>query len=117
MDKNAAASLDALDKKIESLLARKELVLKKERGRKAKAQEKWKGLFQKEIIKGITAVYGPDYEEILVPEECAADITRLLQEERGQETPEKPVQAAGQEEPAPFVSADDTDGKGEKDDE
>lgn len=117
MDKNAAASLDALDKKIESLLARKELVLKKERERKAKAQEKWKGLFQKEIIKGITAVYGPDYEEILVPEECAADITRLLQEERGQEAPEKPVQAAGQEEPAPFVSADDTDGKGEKDDE
>ena len=52
MDKNAAASLDALDKKIESLLARKELVLKKERERKAKAQEKWKGLFQKEIIKG-----------------------------------------------------------------
>ena len=117
MDKNAAASLDALDKKIESLLARKELVLKKERERKAKAQEKWKGLFQKEIIKGITAVYGPDYEEILVPEVCAADITRLLQEERGQETPEKPVQAAVQEEPAPFVSADDTDGKGEKVDE
>ena len=117
MDKNAAASLDALDKKIESLLARKELVLKKERERKAKAQEKWKGLFQKEIIKGITAVYGPDYEEILVPEECAADITRLLQEENEQETLEKPVQAAGQEEPAPFVSADDTDGKGEKDDE
>ena len=114
MDKNAAASLDALDKKIESLLARKELVLKKERERKAKAQEKWKGLFQKEIIKGITAVYGPDYEEILVPEECAADITRLLQEENEQETP---VQATGQEEPAPFVSADDTDGKGEKDDE
>ena len=117
MDKNAAASLDALDKKIESLLARKELVLKKERERKAKAQEKWKGLFQKEIIKGITAVYGPDYEEILVPEECAADITRLLQEENEQETLEKPVQAAGQEDPALFVSADDTDGKGEKDDE
>ena len=117
MDKNAQNTINELVRKIETLQARKEAVIKKEKERKAKAQEKWKGLFQKEIIKGITAVYGPDYEEILVPEECAADITRLLQEENEQETPEKPVQATGQEEPAPFVSADDTDGKGEKDDE
>ena len=117
MDKNAAASLDALDKKIESLLAKKEIVLKKERERKARAQEKWKGIFQKEVIKGITAVYGADYEEILSPEECAADITRLLKTERKQEAPEEPVQEAGKENPAPAASAEKIDGKGETDDE
>ena len=117
MDKNAAVSLDALNKKIESLLARKEEVLKKEKERKTKAQEKWKGIFLKEVVKGITAVYGSDDEEILSPEDCAADITRLLKTERKQEAPEEPVQAAGEENPAPAASAEKTDGKGETDDE
>jgi len=117
MDKNAAASLDALDKKIESLLAKKELVLKKERERKAKAQEKWKSGFQKEIIKGITSVYGPDYEEILSPEECAAKIVRLLGAEQEKINTEGKAQKAGQLSPASSVPEENTGGKGEPEDE
>ena len=91
MDKNAAAALDALDTKIESLQAKREAVLKKESERKARAQEKWKGVFLKEMIKAINATYGEDYEEIMLPEECAAGIGGLLRSEH-----EETLQETGQ---------------------
>ena len=92
MDKSAAASLDALNKKIESLLAKREEVLKKERDRKVRAQEKWKVIFLKELIKGITAIYGSDYEELMLPEECALNIAELLKAQKAQADLEESVQ-------------------------
>ena len=105
MDKNAAASLDALNKKIESLLAKKEEVLKKERDRKARAQEKWKGAFLNELIKGLTSIYGPDYEELMLPEECALNIGELLKAQQAQTDRERPArQEKPEEQVVPDVS-------------
>ena len=117
MDKNAAVSLDALDKKIESLQAKREAVLKKERERKARAQEKWKGLFLKEVIKVITAIYGGEYEEIMQPEECAMNLAELLKAQQAHtETEHKGQQDAGAAPPLP-AAAVNTTGKEETDDE
>ena len=71
MDKNAENTINELVKKIEALQAKKEAVIKKEKERKAKAQEKWKGIFIKELVKSINAAFGEDYEEILLPEKAA----------------------------------------------
>ena len=117
MDKNAAASLDALNKKIESLMAKREEVLKKERDRKAKAQEKWKGIFLKELIKGITSIYGPDYEELMMPEECALNIAELLKAQKAQAEGEEPAQQEEQEAPALPSGAVNNSRKGETNDE
>ena len=78
MDKNAQNTINELVRKIETLQARKETVIKKEKERKAKAQEKWKGLFMKELIRHVSAVFGEDYEEILLPEKAAALIGEQL---------------------------------------
>ena len=78
MDKNAQNTINELVRKIETLQARKETVIKKEKERKAKAQEKWKGLFMKELIRHVSAAFGEDYEEILLPEKAAALIGEQL---------------------------------------
>lgn len=45
MEKKAESTINELNKKIESLQAKKDAVIKKEKERKAKAQEKWKVVF------------------------------------------------------------------------
>ena len=117
MDKNAAASLDALNKKIESLLAKKEEVLKKERDRKTRAQEKWKGIFLKELIKGITAIYGPDYEELMLPEECALTIGELLKTQQAQTDRKHPAQQEEPENPVIPAASENISRKEETSDE
>ena len=80
MDKNVQNTINELDKRIGTLQAKKEAVIKKEKERKTKAQEKWKTLFLKELIRHVNEAFGEDYEEILLPEKCAslagAQITR-----------------------------------------
>ena len=78
MDQHAAMALSDLEKKIEALQEKKEAVLKKEKERKARAQEKWKALFLKEAMKGVTDVYGTDYEEVTDAVELAKRICRIL---------------------------------------
>ena len=80
MDKNAATAISDLEKKIQALQEKKEAVIKKEKERKAKAQEKWKAQFLKEMVRGISGVFGPDYEENLSAEDLAGKIRCFLEE-------------------------------------
>ena len=82
MDKNAENTINELVKKIEALQAKKEAVIKREKERKAKAQEKWKGLFMKELVKHLNAAFGDDYEEILLPEEAASVLGSFIEEHK-----------------------------------
>ena len=45
MEKKAESTISELNRKIESLQARRDAVIKKEKERKAKAQEKWSQQF------------------------------------------------------------------------
>jgi len=57
--------------------------------RKARAQEKWKAAFMKELIKAIEGVCGENYEEDVFPEETAAFLAACLETmpRRGGEEP------------------------------
>ena len=82
MDKNAQNTINELVRKIETLQARKEAVIKKERERKARAQEKWKTLFMKELVRHINAAFGEDYEETLLPDQLANLIGTKFEEKK-----------------------------------
>ena len=74
MDKNAENTILELNRRIETLQARRDAVVKKEKERKAKAQEKWRSVFLKEFMKGAASVLGEDYEETILPEKLAAEL-------------------------------------------
>ena len=124
MDKNAENTINELNKKIETLLAKKEAVIKKEKERKAKAQEKWRGVFLKEFMKDASSVLGENYEEQISAEELAVKLMPYLQEIAAERIPSPDDPKEGQEpidsteESAVFnaKTADQTpaDGKGEK---
>ena len=78
MDPYAKALIDGYTRRIEELQAKRETALKKERERKAKAQEKWKAAFIKDFIKGVAGCFGEDYEETVPPELLSKELTLSL---------------------------------------
>ena len=78
MDKNTEAALGDLKKKIGVLQSRYDALIKKEKERKAKAQEKWKERFWKEWLKAVVATYGTEYEETADPELVARMVSGCL---------------------------------------
>ena len=86
MDKNALSTLNELNRRIGSLQAKRDALIKREKEKKAKAQEKWKASFMKELTKGIEKACGPDYEETTSPEETAAFLSAFLPKFHLQET-------------------------------
>ena len=88
VDKNAAMAISDLDRKIESLQAKKEAMIKKEKERKAKAQERWKLQLLRELMKSLPKIYGEDYEENEDPAALAAVLTGFL-EKQMKEQPEE----------------------------
>ena len=79
MDKRAENSINELNKRIGLLQAIRDALIKKEKDRKAKAQEKWKAAFMKEMTKGIEGVCGENYEEDVSAEETAAFLAACLE--------------------------------------
>lgn len=87
MDKNALSTLNELNRRIGSLQAKRDALIKREKEKKAKAQEKWKASFMKELVKGIEKTCGDDYEEKTSPEETAAYLSSFLDRMPGCEKP------------------------------
>ena len=88
MDKYAKAAIDDLTKKIGALQEKRNAVIRKERERKSRAQERWKSTFIRTLIKGISEKFGADYEEVLSPEGLAVFLGGFLgayKEETGEE--------------------------------
>ena len=80
MDKNAETMINELNRKIESLQAKREAVIRKDKERKNKAQEKWRSVFLKEFMKGAVVIFGENYEEDVPPEELASQLTACLKQ-------------------------------------
>ena len=78
MEKKAESAIRELNKKIESLQAKREAVIRKEKARKAKAQEKWTTLFIKSFLPHVLTAFGEDYEEEILPENLADKAGRAL---------------------------------------
>ena len=108
MDKNAENMINELERRIETLQAKRDAVIKKEKERKTRAQEKWKSVFWKEFSKGAVSVFGEDYEEVVLPEVLAGQMAQLLPSLSGyaEKTPEG--------EPAGETNAQDNAKVGEK---
>ena len=79
MEKRTENTINELNRKIGSLQAKRDALIKKEKDRKAKAQEKWKAAFLKELTKGIEGVCGENYEEDASAEETAAFLAACLE--------------------------------------
>ena len=78
MEKRTENAISEYNRKIEALQAKRDALIKKEKERKAKAQEKWKGIFGKELMIYVQKVFGEDYEEQLLPEAIANAIGESL---------------------------------------
>ena len=96
MEKKAESTINELNKKIESLQAKKDAVIKKEKERKAKAQEKWKGVFIKALIPFISKTFGEDYEDDILPERLSETLGKTL----GQLKDRKDLISPKEEEPS-----------------
>ena len=85
MDKNTQAALDDLKRRIEALQTRRDIIIKKEKERKARAQEKWQENFWKTWSKELAVVYGEDYEETADPEKMAHLVAACLKDKYQEE--------------------------------
>ena len=107
MDKTAEKTISELSRKIETLQAKRDAAIRKEKERKAKAQEKWKALFMREFIKHFAAVFGADYEETLDPEKTGDGMAAYLADY--QKSLEDPAVPEKKEEPANAPATGDKD--------
>lgn len=112
MDKNAENMINELERRIETLQAKRDAVIKKEKERKTRAQEKWKSVFWKEFSKGAVSVFGEDYEEVVLPEVLAGQMAQLLPSLSGYA--EEPAEKTPEGEPAGETNAQDNAKAGEK---
>ena len=112
MDKNAENMINELERRIETLQAKRDAVIKKEKERKTRAQEKWKSVFWKEFAKGAVFVFGEDYEEVVLPEVLAGQLAQLLPSLSG--NVEEPAEKLAEEETAGETTAQDKMKAGEK---
>ena len=78
MEKKAESTISELNRKIESLQAKRDAVIRKEKERKAKAQEKWRQQFMKVFIPHVSGVFGEDYEEDILPERLSDALGDVL---------------------------------------
>ena len=87
MDKNARSMIEDLNRKIESLQQKRDAVIRKEKEKKAKAQEKWKTALLKDLMKEILKVYGDCFEEKVLPAELARSMCLHLDYDQAAGTP------------------------------
>ena len=86
MDKNARSMIEDLNRKIESLQQKRDAVIRKEKEKKAKAQEKWKSTLLKDLMKEIIKAYGDSFEEKILPGELAKTMCRHLDYDQAEVT-------------------------------
>ena len=72
--------IDELTQRIEALQERKNALIKKEKLRKEKAQEKWKIQFLKSFTSQIERYYSEDYETVIDPGLLSDHLGRLLKD-------------------------------------
>ena len=80
MEKNAVKTIDDLNRRIGSLQAKRDALIKKEKEKKERARERWQAVFMKELSKTFEEVFGPDYEEDLSPRVSAGFLSSHVKE-------------------------------------